>query len=100
MKKTLLILLSLAILIPACGASATTSQPAATPIQAQTVIANEAPPAAVSEAALPSAEAPTTAPTDPAPAPIAIKTDFTPTDPSTVNLALGRPQLVEFYAVW
>ena len=98
MKKALLVLLSLAMLIPACGASVTTSRPAATPTQAQTVITNEAPPAAVSEAALPSAEAPTTPPTDPAPIPI--KTDFSPTDPSSVNLALGKPQLVEFYAVW
>lgn len=29
-----------------------------------------------------------------------IKDDFTPTDPKTVNLKAGKPQLVEFYAVW
>ncbi len=37
----------------------------------------------------------------PAAAPFAqVKTDFTPTDPTTVSLAAGKPQLVEFYAVW
>jgi photosystem II stability/assembly factor-like uncharacterized protein len=37
----------------------------------------------------------------PGAAPLAqVKTDFTPTDPTTVSLAAGRPQLVEFYAVW
>jgi outer membrane biogenesis lipoprotein LolB len=35
---------------------------------------------------------PTTAPV--------IKTEFTPTDPTTVNLALGKPQFVEFFAFW
>jgi hypothetical protein len=29
-----------------------------------------------------------------------IKTEFTPTDPATVNLAAGKPQLVEFFAFW
>lgn len=29
-----------------------------------------------------------------------IKTDFVATDPSTVQLAAGKPQLVEFFAVW
>lgn len=26
--------------------------------------------------------------------------DFTPTDPASVQLAAGRPQLIEFYAEW
>jgi hypothetical protein len=29
-----------------------------------------------------------------------IHADFTPTDPATVNLAAGKPQLVEFFAFW
>lgn len=30
----------------------------------------------------------------------AVKTDFVPTDPANVNLAAGKPQLVEFFAFW
>jgi len=43
------------------------------------------------------------APTQPASAPTTapvIKTEFTPTDPATVNLAAGKPQFVEFFAFW
>jgi hypothetical protein len=41
-----------------------------------------------------------TAPPDtPTTAPV-ISTEFTPTDPATVSLAAGRPQLVEFFAYW
>lgn len=29
-----------------------------------------------------------------------VKTGFEATDPSTVQLAAGKPQLVEFFAVW
>ncbi len=29
-----------------------------------------------------------------------IATEFTPTDPATVSLAAGKPQLVEFFAFW
>ncbi len=36
----------------------------------------------------------------PNPTTVPVKTDFTPSDPKTVNLAAGQPQLVEFYAVW
>lgn len=35
-----------------------------------------------------------------APTALGVSSEFTPTDPKTVNLAAGRPQLVEFYAVW
>jgi len=34
------------------------------------------------------------------PTPPVIETHFTPTDPATVNLAAGKPQLVEFFAFW
>jgi hypothetical protein len=30
----------------------------------------------------------------------AVKTDFLPTDPASVNLAAGKPQLIEFFAFW
>lgn len=30
----------------------------------------------------------------------ALKTDFVPTDPASVNLAAGRPQFIEFFAFW
>ncbi len=29
-----------------------------------------------------------------------VKTDFVATDPASVNLAAGKPQLVEFFAFW
>jgi len=29
-----------------------------------------------------------------------ISEDFVPSDPATVSLAAGRPQLVEFFAFW
>ena len=57
-------------------------------------------------AGTPAATAPTQAPPlthAPAAAPTSapvIKTEFTPTDPTTVNLALGKPQFVEFFAFW
>ncbi len=48
-----------------------------------------------------SASGPSEAPAAPeAPPTVAVKTDFVATDPSTVQLAAGQPQLVEFYANW
>jgi hypothetical protein len=72
MRTTLFLLVLAALCLTACASSAPT--PIAEPLA----------PAATS-----------------ASAPLAqVKTDFTPTDPTTVSLAAGRPQLVEFYAVW
>jgi len=44
--------------------------------------------------------APSVAPAPTAAQAIPISNEFQPTDPFTVHLAAGRPQLVEFYAVW
>jgi hypothetical protein len=53
--------------------------------------------------AVPTAEAPTAPPAEaPTQAPTAfvISDEFTPSDPETVSLAAGKPQLVEFFAFW
>ncbi|MBM4422873.1 MAG: hypothetical protein FJ030_05705 [Chloroflexi bacterium] len=98
MKKAMFALAALAMFVAACGSSATqpsaaTVPPAAT--QTPTVVQSQpAESASNTVAAATQAPAPTAAPA------VTIKTDFTPTDPSTVNLALGKPQLIEFYAVW
>jgi hypothetical protein len=44
--------------------------------------------------------APPTAPPTEAPTAHAISEEFTPSDPEAVNLAAGKPQLVEFFAFW
>lgn len=47
--------------------------------------------------------APTLAPTTVVPTDIVVhdvKADFVATDPGAVQLAAGKPQLVEFFAVW
>lgn len=54
-------------------------------------------PAAIAPQGPQPASAPTEAVSATAPA---IKTEFTPTDPATVNLAAGKPQFVEFFAFW
>ncbi|MGH2522648.1 MAG: hypothetical protein ACRDH2_09115 [Anaerolineales bacterium] len=71
MQKILALLALMALGLTACAPAAGTQAPA----QAAPTAQGEAP------AATPGA-----------------KTDFTPNDPATVNLALGRPQLVEFFA--
>jgi hypothetical protein len=79
--------LLLSLLLSACASAA----PAPT----------EAPAVTQPPAAAPTSSEARAVPTD-APAPTApvVKTDFTPTDPATVNLAAGRPQFVEFFAFW
>ena len=46
--------------------------------------------------------APTSVPSEPAPADVkpTPRPELSATEPSTVNLASGRPQLVEFFAFW
>ena len=75
MQRPFYLTLLVSLLLSACA----TAAPAAT-----------APPLAAPTSA--PAAAPTSAPV--------IKTEFTPTDPTTVNLALGKPQFVEFFAFW
>lgn len=110
-RKTLLTLgLLAAFMLSACipntSAPAPTpdsgGEPAAAPVQDD--------PAPVQEEAPTDAPAPTDVPTEaaePEPAaeePVAVATSRGPqlvaTDPSTVNLASGEPQLIEFFAFW
>jgi hypothetical protein len=63
-------------------------------------------PTAAAPTAIPTLEPPTVLPATEIPAtsaPIAVpevKEEFVATDPSTVQLAAGQPQLVEFFAFW
>lgn len=63
-----------------------------TPAPASGYPAPSAPTEAAYPAGLPPTQVPTLAP--------AISEDFVPSAPEAVNLAAGKPQLVEFYAVW
>ena len=75
MRRMLWLAALLSVILPACAA------------------ANPAPAAIAPQGSAPTQPAaPTTAPV--------IKTEFTPTDPATVNLAAGKPQFVEFFAFW
>lgn len=105
--RYLLLLLSVSLLLAACApatapqitqseapvrADAAAAKPAATQPTSQ-----EAPTVnAVTDvpAAMPT-EAPTAAPTKKP-----VKTELEATDPATVQLAAGKPQLVEFFAFW
>ncbi len=93
MKKTLALLAFLAVLFIACS-------PAAMPTPAAEGGANaSAPGQAQAPTAIPATEV-AAAPTATV-APVAqVKEAFVATDPTTVNLAAGKPQLVEFFAFW
>jgi hypothetical protein len=106
-RKTLL---SLGLLIVFILSACTPATPAPeTPPDAAPEVApvensqEEAPPAP--EATV--AEAPAAAPTEteaPVEEPVAVATargnDLHATDPATVNIASGKPQLIEFFAFW
>jgi hypothetical protein len=98
MRKILVLTILVSVLLSACAAAANPAPGLPTPTGAagptRTTGLSSAPPtSAPGEAAA--------LPDTPAPAPtVAVKTDFTPTDPTTVNLAAGKPQFVEFFAFW
>ncbi len=101
MRKTLALITLLSILLSACG-TATPAPGLPTPTTGLASAPPTSAPAESSSSGTGGSETlPTSAPTaaPPATAP-AIKTDFTPTDPTTVNLAAGKPQFVEFFAFW
>jgi len=81
MRRMLLLTALLSVILPACAAAS----PAPAAIAPQG-------PAPTQPASAPTEAVSATAP--------AIKTEFTPTDPATVNLAAGKPQFVEFFAFW
>ena len=114
--QRLMLLWCVSLLLAAC-APATAPQTAQPEVPAQVAAATEKPrvtqPASqetpvVSAATEPPVVAPTTdtpaaVPTEgPAGTPTRkpVKTELEATDPTTVNLAAGRPQLVEFFAFW
>jgi len=78
MRRLFYLTLAAALIVSACATAPTATAP---PASAPTQVVESAP-----------TVAPTSAPV--------IKTEFTPTDPTTVNLALGKPQFVEFFAFW
>jgi hypothetical protein len=106
--------LALAVVLVACSpAVAEPTATLATPTLAPVIVSTIRPtlaPTAVSDATVEPGEAPATdipAPTavEPTIAPptataFVISEDFTPSDPASVNLAAGKPQLVEFFAFW
>jgi hypothetical protein len=108
-----------ALLLAACGPQAAApTAVASTPSLAPALVSTTAPTAAAAEPTVPGAEPAATEPvgapgTEAAPTALAeptlapptatafvISDEFTPTDPATVNLAAGQPQLVEFFAFW
>lgn len=95
MGQRLIWLLLVGLMLVAC-APATSSQVAPPAPSAATTAPSKSP--TVSETATGSA-APTEAPAA-APTKKPIKTELEATDPTTVKLAAGRPQLVEFFAFW
>ena len=90
MKKTLFIILSMMIVIAACSTPAPTLPAPAVSTQAPVA----------SQPTLAPAGANTTAPQATAKVTKAISTEFTPSNPKTVKLNAGKPQLVEFFAFW
>jgi hypothetical protein len=111
MQKALRLFLLLTLFLSACSpaAPAANSQVTATaPGQAQVTSQVQGPAPTETSAAQPATKAPTALPateavTTPTAASLptaAVKEHFVATDPATVNLAAGKPQLVEFFAVW
>jgi len=82
MKKILFMILISTILIAACSTPAPTPPAPAVSTKAPAVVNTTVPP-----------------PT-PIQPPRPISTEFTPSDPKSVKLNAGKPQLVEFFAFW
>lgn len=106
MHKMLTRLTLFVVFLAACSPAATpapatsdnggANPPVSAPGQAQTPVSTDAP------VALLTTLTPTVAPiTEATAAPVVqVKEEFVATNPATVNLAAGKPQLVEFFAVW
>ena len=122
MHKGLRVCLLAALLLAACSGAPETPAGDASTVEAPALAAtNTAVSVAQASAATDTAEPATAAPAEPTDAAPAAEPSITPeqpaptlaavaepppldqfvaTDPSTVNLAAGKPQLVEFFAVW
>ena len=105
--QRLMLLLCVSLLLAAC-APAIAPQTAQPEAPAQVAAATEKPrvtqPASQETPVVSAAtDTPAAVPTEePAATPTRkpVKTELEATDPTTVNLAAGRPQLVEFFAFW
>ena len=112
-ERVFLLAATLSLLLAACTGSAPATPQAGLPAPAVQVTTNAGAPAV--EASAPTASSPTEAvaaatdaplpaPTEAPPAqeppPVPVKTGFVPTNPETVQLASGHPQLIEFFAFW
>jgi hypothetical protein len=105
MQRWMLLMIA-GLLLAACAPAATpqTAQPEA-PVQAAATAKPAATQPTSQEAPteIAATDVPAAAPTDaPAAAPTKkpVKTELEATDPATVQLAAGKPQLVEFFAFW
>lgn len=85
MRKSILLLTLSVLMLTACGSPAATALPGG---GGGGVGAPTPAPATAAQAVSPTIVA------------REIKADFVATDPGTVQLAAGKPQLVEFFAVW
>lgn len=114
MRKIIYLVLGGALWLTACG-SPTGNAPATlesagvaggetTPTLApNTAVPTQAPATLESTRAAGGETGPTLAPTTAVATEVVareVKADFVATDPGTVQLAAGKPQLVEFFAVW
>jgi hypothetical protein len=106
-QRLMLLLVIAGLLLAACAPAATpqTAQPKA-PEQAAVATAKPAATQPTSQEApteIDATEAPAAVPTDVPTAATTkrpVKTELEATDPTTVQLAAGKPQLVEFFAFW
>lgn len=91
-------LMMLGLLLAACAP--TVVAPTTAPVAPPTSNAPAAAPTSAPATAEPTVEVQPTEAVEAAPTPHAVKTELAATDPSTVQLAAGKPQLVEFFAFW
>lgn len=85
LRKIFWITLAASAILAACGGSAVVAAPTDAPI---------------ADSPAPALESPTAAPAAPSEPTANIKAGLVATDPTTVTLAAGKPQLVEFFAFW
>jgi len=107
LKRKILLTLGflVVLLVSACtlGAPAPASAPVSPPAEPDPVANEDAPtdaPTATPEAALAVVEQPTEKPPVVDVMPTSRGNELHATDPETVNVASGRPQLIEFFAFW
>lgn len=93
MKKFLFVLLIAGLTLSACASATPANTSPAPAVNTQAAAPATVAPAANTASASTAVSAATAAPKK-------ISTVFTPSNPKSVNLAAGKPQLVEFFAFW